>query len=57
MAGRPAIFDRKEMRKNQVVVPLNEREKMLIAEAAKKADMSMAAYVRNIIKEHFKEAK
>ena len=57
MAGRPAIFDRTEMRKNQVVVPLNEREKLLIVEAARKADMSMAAYIRQIFEDHFKEAK
>jgi hypothetical protein len=51
--GRPAIYDRKEMRKNQIVVPLNETEKQLIVDAAKKADLSMSAYVRMVLREHF----
>ena len=53
MAGRPAIYDRKQMRKNQIVVPLNEAEKQLIVEAAQKADLSMSAYVRMVLREHF----
>ena len=51
--GRPAIYNRKEMRKNQIVVPLNETEKQLIVEAAQKADLSMSAYVRMVLREHF----
>jgi hypothetical protein len=51
--GRPAIYDRKEMRKNQIVVPLNETEKQLIVDAAQKADLSMSAYVRMVLREHF----
>lgn len=58
MAGRPAIFDREEQRKNQVVVPLSEQEKKQIKEAAAKIDRSMASFVRMVLNEHFaKEAK
>ena len=58
MAGRPAIFDREEQRKNQVVVPLSEQEKMQIREAAAKIDRSMASFVRQVLAEHFaKEGK
>lgn len=58
MAGRPAIFDREEQRKNQVVVPLSEQEKRQIQEAAEKVDRSMASFVRQVLAEHFaKEAK
>ena len=57
MAGRPAIFDREEQRKNQVVVPLSEQEKKKIKEAAAKIDRSMASFVRMVLNEHFaKEA-
>ena len=57
MAGRPAIFDREEQRKNQVVVPLSEQEKKQIKEAAAKTDRSMASFVRMVLNEHFaKEA-
>ena len=57
MAGRPAIFDREEQRKNQVVVPLSEHEKKQIKEAAAKIDRSMASFVRMVLNEHFaKEA-
>ena len=57
MAGRPAIFDREEQRKNQVVVPLSEQEKRQIKEAAAKIDRSMASFVRMVLNEHFaKEA-
>jgi hypothetical protein len=55
--GRPAMFDREEQRKNQVVVPLSEREKKQIKEAAAKIDRSMASFVRMVLNEHFaKEA-
>ena len=58
MAGRPAIFDREEQRKNQVVVPLSEQEKRQIQEAAAKIDRSMASFVRQVLAEHFaREAK
>ena len=58
MAGRPAIFDREEQRKNQVVVPLSEQEKRQIQEAAAKIDRSMASFVRQVLAEHFaKEEK
>ena len=57
MAGRPAMFDREEQRKNQVVVPLSEHEKKQIKEAAAKIDRSMASFVRMVLNEHFaKEA-
>ena len=57
MAGRPAIFDREEQRKNQVVVPMSEQEKKQIKEAAAKIDRSMASFVRMVLNEHFaKEA-
>ena len=57
MAGRPAIFDREEQRKNQVVVPLSEQEKRQLKEAAAKIDRSMASFVRMVLNEHFaKEA-
>ena len=51
--GRPAIFDREEQRKNQVVVPLSEQEKKQIKEAAAKIDRSMASFVRMVLNEHF----
>ena len=55
--GRPAIFDREEQLKNQVVVPLSEQEKKQIKEAAAKIDRSMASFVRMVLNEHFaKEA-
>lgn len=55
--GRPAMFDREEQRKNQVVVPLSEQEKKQIKEAAAKIDRSMASFVRMVLNEHFnKEA-
>ena len=58
MAGRPAIFDRKEQRENQIVVPLSEHEKRQIKEAAAKIDRSMASFVRQVLAEHFaKEEK
>ena len=55
--GRPAMFDRAEQRKNQVVVPLSEQEKKQIKEASAKIDRSMASFVRMVLNEHFaKEA-
>ena len=53
MAGRKPIFNREEQRKNQVVVPLSEREKALVEEAAKETDRSMASFVRMVLNEHF----
>ena len=58
MAGRKPIFNREEQRKNQVVVPMSEREKALVEEAAKENDRSMASFVRMVLNEHFsKEEK
>jgi hypothetical protein len=55
--GRPAMFDREEQRKNQVVVPMSEQEKERLKEAAIKIDRSMASFVRMVLNEHFaKEA-
>ena len=34
MAGRKASFDRDEQRKNQIVIPMSEREKKRIQDAA-----------------------
>lgn len=57
MAGRKPIFNREEQRKNQVVVPLSEREKKKLKEVAKENDRSMASFVRMVLNEHFtKEA-
>ena len=53
MAGRKPIFNREEQRKNQVVVPMSEREKALVEEAAKENDRSMASFVRMVLNEHF----
>ena len=53
MAGRKAIFDRDEQRKNQVVVPMSEKERKLIEEAAKEDDRSMASFIRMVLNEHF----
>ena len=58
MAGRKPIFNRDEQRKNQIVVPMSEREKNQIKEAAKENDRSMASFVRMVLNEHFtKEAE
>ena len=58
MAGREPIFNREAQRKNQIVVPMSEREKNQIKEAAKKNDRSMASFVRMVLNEHFtKEAE
>ena len=53
MAGRKPIFNRDEQRKNQIVVPMSEREKNQIKEAAKETDRSMASFVRMVLNEHF----
>lgn len=53
MAGRPAIFDREEQRKNQVVVPMTEQEKRQLKEAAEVSDRSMASFVRMVLNEYF----
>ena len=53
MAGRKAIFNREEQRKNQVVVPLSEQEKNKIKEEASKTDRSMASFVRMVLNEYF----
>ena len=58
MAGRKPIFNREEQRKNQVVVPLSEKEKKKIKEAANENDRSMASFIRMVLNEHFtKEAE
>ena len=58
MAGRKPIFNREEQRDNQIVVPMSEREKKRIEEAAKENDRSMASFVRMVLNEHFtKEAE
>ena len=58
MAGRKPIFNREEQRENQIVVPMSEKEKKLVEEAAKEDDRSMASFVRMVLNEHFtKEAE
>ena len=58
MAGRKASFDRDEQRKNQIVIPMSEREKKRIQDAAKVEDRSVASFVRMVLNEHFtKEEK
>ena len=58
MAGRKTILNSEEQRKNQIVVPMSEREKNQIKEAAKETDRSMASFVRMVLNEHFtKEAE
>ena len=58
MAGRKPIFDRYEQRKNQVVVPMSEREKKRVQDAANAEDRSVASFVRMVLNEHFsKELK
>ena len=58
MAGRKAIFDRNEQRKNQVVVPMSEQEKKRVQDAANAEDRSVASFVRMVLNEHFtKEAE
>ena len=53
MAGRKAIFDRDEQRKNQVVVPMSEQEKKRVQDAANAEDRSVASFVRMVLNEHF----
>lgn len=56
--GRKPIFNREELRKNQVVVPMSEQEKNQIKKAAKETDRSMASFVRSVLNEYFaKEAE
>ena len=58
MARRKPVFDRKEQRENQIVVPMSEQEKNRVKEAAKETDRSMASFVRMVLNEHFtKEAE
>ena len=58
MAGRKPIFDREEQRKNQIVVPMSEREKKRVQDAANEEDRSVASFVRMVLNEHFtKDAK
>ena len=58
MAGRKAIFNREEQRKNQIVVPMSEQEKKRVQEAANAEDRSVASFVRMVLNEHFaKEAE
>ena len=51
--GRKPIFDRNEQRKNQVVVPMSEREKQRVQDAAIAEDRSVASFVRMVLNEHF----
>ena len=58
MAGRKPIFNREEQRKNQVVVPMSEREKQRVKAAASADDRSAASFIRMVLNEHFtKEEK
>ena len=58
MAGRKPIFDREEQRKNQIVVPMSEKEKKRVQDAANAEDRSVASFVRMVLNEHFtKEAE
>ena len=57
MAGRKPIFDRKEQRKNQVVVPMSEQEKKRVQDAASEEDRSVASFVRMVLNEHFAKEK
>ena len=58
MAGRKPIFDREEQRKHQVVVPMSEKEKKRVQDAASADDRSVASFVRMVLNEHFtKEAE
>ena len=58
MAERKPILNREEQRKNQVVVPMSEREKQRVQDAASAEDRSVASFVRRILNEYFtKEAE
>ena len=51
--GRKPIFDRDEQRKNQVVVPMSEREKQRVQDAASADDRSAASFIRMVLNEYF----
>ena len=53
MAGRKPIFNREELRKNQVVVPMSEQEKKRVQDAASAEDRSVASFVRMVLNEYF----
>lgn len=53
MAGKPAIFNREEVRQNQIVIPITKAEKERIRKAAKAADRSMSSFVRYVLNEYF----
>ena len=55
--GRKPIFDRDELRKNQIVVPMSEQEKKRVQEAANAEDRSVASFVRMVLNEHFTREK
>ena len=53
MAGRKPIFDRDEQRKNQIVVPISEKEKKRVQDAANAEDRSVASFVRMVLNDYF----
>ena len=53
MAGKPAIFNREEVRQNQIVIPITKAEKERIRQAAKAEDRSMSSFVRYVLNEYF----
>ena len=55
--GRKPIFDREEQRKNQIVVPMSEKEKKRVKDAANAEDRSVASFVRMVLNEHFTREK
>lgn len=57
MAGRPAIFDRAEQRKNQIVVPMSQREKERVVAEANRFGMSNAAFVRMLLAKYFESGR
>ena len=57
MAGRKPIFNREEQRKNQVVVPMSQKEKKRVQDAANAEDRSVASFVRMVLNEHFAKGK
>lgn len=57
MSGRPALFDRAEQRKNQVVVPMRECEKAAIVEEARRLGMSSAAFMRMLAAMYFSKGE
>ena len=52
MAGRKPVFNREEQRKNQVVVPMSEREKQRVQDAASAEDRSVASLGRMVLNQH-----